>query len=591
MNASGMLRAPVLRSGQCMRLLLRPHGAAAAAAAAAVARGGGARALAPRSQQAQHHQQQQQRRAASSVAAAAAAAPAAEHVSAPAAQEYEAVIGIETHVQLLTRTKAFCSCANQYGNEPNTNICPVCMGHPGSLPVLNAEAVTLAIRAGLALNADIARRSKFDRKQYFYADLPKGYQISQYDLPVCSGGYLEVDTPEGTKRFGVTRAHLEEDAGKNVHGGADALSGSSHTLVDYNRAGVPLLEIVSEPDMRSARDAAAYGAELRRVVRALGISDGNMAEGSMRCDVNVSVRCAGAAAFGTKVEVKNMNSFANMQKAIEFEIQRQVSLLEAGRGAEVAQETRLWDEAKQETTSMRTKEGLADYRYFPEPDLPDLEITDAQIEEVKASLAELPVAKRARYLSLGLPRADVLILADELSTSDYFDAALAAGAPAKAAANWVMGDLMAACKERKVGMDGLALSPAALAETISLIESGAISGKIAKDLLPRLLDGEAAAGVAAFVEAEGLGQISDESAVEAMVDGVLAANPGQLLQYVAGKTKLAGFFTGQVMKVSAGRVNPGLMNAVLARRLAAAVEAAAPGGGAGGGQQQAPPAS
>lgn len=295
----------------------------------------------------------------------------------------------------------------------------------------------------------------------------------------------------------------------------------------------------------------------------------------MRCDVNISVRPRGAAAFGTKVEVKNMNSFSNMQKAIEFEIERQVALLSAGRGAEVVQETRLWDEAKQETSSMRTKEGLADYRYFPEPDLPDLEITDEQIEAVKAGMAELPTAKRERYLSLGLPRADVLILADELATADFFDATMAAGAPPKAAANWIMGDIMAACKEKKIGMDSLALTPTALAETLTLIEDGTISGKIAKDLLPRLLQGEANAGVAAFVEKEGLVQISDESAVEAMVDAVLAANPTQLQQYCSGKTKLAGFFTGQVMKESQGRVNPGLMNQVLQRKLKAAADAAA----------------
>jgi len=487
---------------------------------------------------------------------------------------YEAVIGIETHVQLLTRSKAFCNCPNQYGDEPNTNVCPVCMGHPGALPVLNGEAVRLGIKAGLALNAHIAPRSKFDRKQYFYPDLPKGYQISQYDIPICSGGQLEVETAEGLRNFGITRAHLEEDAGKNVHGGADSLSKSSHTLVDFNRAGVPLLEIVSEPDMRSGKDAAAYGAELRRIMRFLGISDGNMAEGSMRCDVNVSVRPKGQEEFGVKVEVKNMNSFSNMQKAIDFEIERQVGLIESGRGDDITQETRLWDEGKQETISMRKKEGLADYRYFPEPDLPDLEITPQMIKDVKSSMAELPKEKRARYMSLGLPRADVIILADELATADYFDATVTAGAPAKAAANWIMGDLMAYCKEKKIGMDGLALTSTTLAEMIALIEEGVISGKIAKDVLPKLLEGEGASGLRAYVESQGLVQISDESAVEAMVDSVLAANPQQLAQYCSGKTKLAGFFTGQVMKESAGRVNPGLMNKVLQKRLAAAVAAA-----------------
>lgn len=571
MNCGSLVNATSLRHSQCVLQLAR---AAAAGVrpnlvqASRQAAGSGVlqqQVYIPRQAQGsrQHH-----------VCAVAAVEPAST-TSTAVAQEYEAVIGIETHVQLLTRTKAFCSCANQYGDEPNTNVCPVCMGHPGTLPVINAEAVSLAIKAGIALNANIARRSKFDRKQYFYADLPKGYQISQYDIPVCSSGYLEIDTPEGSKRFGITRAHLEEDAGKNVHGGADSLSGSSHTLVDYNRAGVPLLEIVSEPDMRCAKDAAAYGAELRRICRFLGISDGNMAEGSMRCDVNVSVRPKGTEAFGTKVEVKNMNSFSNMQKAIEFEIERQVSLLQAGRASEVVQETRLWDEGKQATTSMRTKEGLADYRYFPEPDLPDLEITDEQIESVKASMAELPTAKRARYQSLGLPRADVLILADELATAEFFDATMSAGAPAKAAANWIMGDIMAACKEKKIGMDALAITPAALAETISLIDEGVISGKIAKDVLPRLLEGEGNSGVRAFVEAQGLVQISDESAVEEMVARVLAANPKQLEQYCGGKTKLAGFFTGQVMKESAGRVNPGLMNKILMKKLQAAADAAA----------------
>ncbi|KAI8466141.1 MAG: GatB/GatE catalytic domain-containing protein [Monoraphidium minutum] len=492
----------------------------------------------------------------------------------PANVEFETVIGIETHVQLQTRTKAFCGCPNQYGGEPNAHVCPVCLGHPGTLPVLNGEMVKLAVKAGLALNCDIARRSKFDRKQYFYADLPKGYQISQYDVPICSGGHLTVDTPDGPKRFGVTRAHLEEDAGKSVHGGADSLAGSSHTLVDFNRAGVPLLEIVSEPDMRCGKDAALYGAELRRVMRFLGISDGNMAEGSMRCDVNVSVRPKGQEAFGTKVEVKNMNSFSNMQKAIDYEIERQVSLIRAGRSAEVVQETRLWDEGRQETTSMRKKEGLADYRYFPEPDLPDLELSEDLLAEAAGSMDELPVEKRKRYAGLGLPLADVLILADELGTAQFFDAVLSAGAPPKAAANWVMGDIMAACKEAKIGMEALAMSPQALAEMISLIDEGVISGKIAKDALPRLVAGDGNGGVRAFVESQGLVQISDVSVVEAMVDAVLAANPKQLADYVGGKTKLAGFFTGQVMKESQGRVNPGLMQQVLTARLQAAVDGA-----------------
>ncbi|KAJ9507005.1 hypothetical protein QJQ45_020243, partial [Haematococcus lacustris] len=326
--------------------------------------------------------------------------------------EYESVIGIEAHVQLLTRTKAFCNCASSYGEEPNTSICPICMGHPGTLPVPNQEAVKLAIRAGFALGCHIAQCSKFDRKQYFYADLPKGYQISQFDEPICTGGQVLVDMSDGTtKRFGITRAHLEEDSGKTVYGGSDRLAGSDYALCDFNRAGVPLLEIVSEPDMRSGRDAYMYGDELRRVLRFCGVSDGNMAEGSMRCDVNISVRPKGQAQFGTKVEIKNMNSFSNMQKAIDYEYERQVALLRAGREAEVVQETRLWDEFKLVT-------------YFPEPDLPPLVVSDELLREVQASMPELPAARRRRYSLLGLPMADVLQLAEEPVIARMFDGVL-----------------------------------------------------------------------------------------------------------------------------------------------------------------------
>mmetsp|Transcript_26047 Transcript_26047/g.56856 ORF Transcript_26047/g.56856 Transcript_26047/m.56856 type:complete len:566 (-) Transcript_26047:22-1719(-) len=482
--------------------------------------------------------------------------------------EYEAVIGIETHVQLLTKTKAFCNCASEFGSDPNTNVCPVCLGHPGALPVLNEEMVALAVRAGLALNCNIATHSKFDRKQYFYPDLPKGYQISQYDEPLCCDGHLEVPMPDGSKKkFGIIRAHLEEDAGKTVYAGADRLTGSEYSLVDYNRAGVPLLEIVSAPDMRSGKDAYAYGDELRRILRFLHISDGNMAEGSMRCDVNISVRPRGSPTLGTKVEIKNMNSFSNMQKAIEFEIERQVGLIKAGKGADVVQETRLWDEFKLVTISMRKKEGLADYRYFPEPDLPPLTVTEQMIADTKASMAELPAQKRERYLTLGLPLHDVLILADEVGTAALFDAVLAEGVAPKSAANWIMGDIMAYCKEKKKGMEGLAVQPSALAEMIRLIEDATISGKIAKDILPELLQGAGNKGVKAFVEKKGLLMISDEGAIGAMVDAVLAANPKQLAEYRGGKTKLEGFFQGQVMKESKGRVNPGLMQQILVKKL------------------------
>ncbi|KAI7844607.1 hypothetical protein COHA_001847 [Chlorella ohadii] len=484
----------------------------------------------------------------------------------PAAQpglvdKYEAVIGIETHVQLNTRTKAFCSCPSEFGAEPNTNVCPVCLGHPGTLPVLNAEMVRKAVLAGLALNARVALRSKFDRKQYFYPDLPKGYQISQYDVPLCEGGWVEVVVPDtatsGTgevRRLGITRAHIEEDAGKLVHAGAASLSGSNYSLVDYNRAGVPLLEIVSEPDMRTGAEAAAYGAELRRIMRFLDVSDGNMAEGSMRCDVNISVRPRGQAAFGTKVEIKNMNSFSAMQRAIEFEIARQVELLEEGRGGDIVQETRLWDEGRQCTYSMRKKEGLADYRYFPEPDLPPVLLSQEQVDGLQASMPELPAAVRARYAALGLSQYDVLVLADELAP----------------AANWVMGDVMAAAKELAGGFDALPMAPAALAEMIALIEDGTISGKIGKQVLPALLAGEGGAGggsVRALVESKGLIQISDPAALAAIVDAVLEANPKQLQQYREGKTKLQGFFVGAVMKESKGRANPAELNRILMERL------------------------
>ncbi|KAL6745832.1 GatB/GatE catalytic domain-containing protein [Haematococcus lacustris] len=484
--------------------------------------------------------------------------------------EYESVIGIEAHVQLLTRTKAFCNCASSYGEEPNTSICPICMGHPGTLPVPNQEAVKLAIRAGFALGCHIAQCSKFDRKQYFYADLPKGYQISQFDEPICTGGQVLVDMSDGTtKRFGITRAHLEEDSGKTVYGGSDRLAGSDYALCDFNRAGVPLLEIVSEPDMRSGRDAYMYGDELRRVLRFCGVSDGNMAEGSMRCDVNISVRPKGQAQFGTKVEIKNMNSFSNMQKAIDYEYERQVALLRAGREAEVVQETRLWDEFKLVTYSMRRKEGNVDYRYFPEPDLPPLVVSDELLREVQASMPELPAARRRRYSLLGLPMADVLQLAEEPVIARMFDGVLATGVAPKLAANWIVGDIQAYCKEKKCSMDALQLTPAALAEMIQLIDTGVISGRIAKEILPDLLQGKGNAGVRAYVEGRGMLMITDQAVVAAMVDKVLSASPKQLAEYRAGKVKLMAFFEGQLMKESRGRVDPRVMKAVLVDKLSA----------------------
>ncbi|XP_024359935.1 glutamyl-tRNA(Gln) amidotransferase subunit B, chloroplastic/mitochondrial [Physcomitrium patens] len=483
------------------------------------------------------------------------------------ADKYEAVIGIETHVQLGTSTKAFCSCPSEYGSEPNANVCPVCMGLPGALPVLNAAVVESGVKLGLALQANIALKSKFDRKQYFYPDLPKGYQISQFDIPIAEKGYIDVDLPVefggGHRRFGVTRVHMEEDAGKLIHAGNDRLSGSSSSQVDLNRAGVPLLEVVSEPEMRTGLEAAEYAAELQRMVRYLGISNGNMQEGSMRCDVNISIRPKGREQFGTKVEIKNMNSFSAMQKAIEFEMDRQIALLEEGE--RIKQETRLWEEGSQQTISMRSKEGLADYRYFPEPDLPEVVLSQEYIDTTRANLPELPDAKRRRYESLGLSMQDTLVLANDSDVAAFFDEVLEKGTEVKQAANWIMGDVAAHLKSIKLTITEAKLTPASLAELIGLIKDGTISGKIAKEILPELIEkGGSAKGA---VESKGLSQISDPAVIESMVDKILADNVKQVEAYRGGKTKLQGFFVGQAMKASGGRVNPGLLNKILMAKL------------------------
>ncbi|KAJ7519248.1 hypothetical protein O6H91_20G030700 [Diphasiastrum complanatum] len=492
-------------------------------------------------------------------------------VTAEAVEKYEAVIGIETHVQLGTATKAFCSCHSQYGSEANANVCPVCMGLPGALPVLNEKVVEYAVKLGLGLHSDISLRSKFDRKQYFYPDLPKGYQISQFDIPICRGGYVEVDLPVefggGHRRFGITRVHMEEDAGKLVHAGGDGLSGSLYSQVDLNRAGVPLLEVVSEPDMRNGLEAAEYAAELQRIVRYLGISNGNMQEGSLRCDVNVSVRPKGQDKFGTKVEIKNMNSFSAMQRAIEYEVSRQVCLHEEGFESKIVQETRLWEEGSQRTITMRSKEGLADYRFFPEPDLPEVSITQAYVDSLLEDLPELPNTKRRRYESLGLIMQDVLVLANDSDVAAFLDAVLDKGADLKLTANWIMGDIAAYLKSEKTSISDVKLTPATLAELISLIKDGTISGKIGKEILPELL--RKGGSVKEVVEAKGLSQISDPALIEGIIKQVLSSNPKQVEQYRGGKTKLQGFFVGQVMKATGGRVNPTVMNEILLRKLTA----------------------
>ena len=477
------------------------------------------------------------------------------------------VVGVETHVQLGTASKAFCGCRVGFGAPENRDICPACLGLPGSLPVMNAAVPRSAVAMALALNCDIQLRSKFDRKQYFYPDLPKGYQISQHDVPVARGGFVDVTLPlgGGQRRFELERMHIEEDTGKLTHEGAAALKGSDASLGDYNRAGTPLLEIVTEPCMRSGQEASEYAQELQRLVRFTGVGDGNLSEGSMRCDVNVSVRAVGDEQLGTKVEVKNLNSFSAMQRSVDFEFERQKGLLEAGRGGDIVQETRLWDENKRETATMRKKEGAADYRYFPEPDLPPLVLTEALLRDARAALPELPAEKRQRFLGMGLPEADVLVLAGERGIADYFDACVVAGAPAKPAANWIIGDILGWMKANGEDFRDLPFSGAHLAEMVGLIEDGTISGKIGKEILPELLaEGGSARAV---VEAKGLSQVSDPVEIAAIVDAVMAANPQQLEQFRAGKTKLQGFFTGQVMKASGGRVNPKVLGKMLGQKL------------------------
>ncbi len=485
--------------------------------------------------------------------------------AAPAKTRYEAVIGLETHCQLKTHTKIFCGCATDFGARPNTQICPVCLGMPGVLPVLNQRALEFAVKAGLALNCQIAPHSKFDRKQYFYPDLPKNYQISQYDLPIAEHGWLEIELEDGTtKKIGITRLHMEEDAGKLVHAGSDRLSGSAYSLVDFNRTGVPLVEIVSEPDIRSGVEAAEYAQELRRILRYLDVCDGNMQEGSLRCDVNISVRPVGQTQFGTKVEIKNMNSFNAIARAVDYEIERQVEAIEAG--GHIVQETRLWEENSQRTISMRIKEGSSDYRYFPEPDLVPIELGTATLEHWRTELPELPAAKRHRYeAELGLSPYDARVLTDDHAVSAYFEATLAAGAEAKPAANWTMGEIASYLNSEKKTVSEIALTPEALAELLSLLQDHTISAKIAKEILPELL--EQGGSAKALVERKGLTQISDTAALETAIDEIVAANPKELEQYRAGKTKLLGFFVGQVMKKTQGRADPKLTNQLLATKL------------------------
>ncbi|MFH1017146.1 MAG: Asp-tRNA(Asn)/Glu-tRNA(Gln) amidotransferase subunit GatB [Pseudomonadota bacterium] len=485
--------------------------------------------------------------------------------------KYETTIGLEVHAQLRTRTKMFCRCENVFGREPNTLTCPVCLGLPGALPVLNRQAIALAIRMGLALHCEIRPRSVFARKNYFYPDLPKGYQISQFDRPLSEKGFLEIRSSNGPKRIGIERVHVEEDAGKLLHG--DNLLTKEGSLVDLNRCGVPLVEIVGAPDLTTPQEAAEYLKKLRSIVRYTDVCDGNMEEGSFRCDANVSVKPEGSKSLGTKVEIKNMNSFKHVQKALEFEIQRQTEALE--RGEKIAQETRLWNPDEGGTSSMRSKEYAHDYRYFPEPDLLPLEFETAWIEEIKRSLPELPDDRRARFEeTFRLPPYDAEVLTAEKETAEYFEEVLrnyGTQAPdkAKAISNTITSVALGIANERGERLDKSNMKPKYVADLQKLIDDGSISGKMAKEVLEELA--QTGEEPSAIVKKKGLAQISDRGALEKVVRDVIAANPTQTQQYKAGKEKLFGFFVGQVMKATGGQANPVLLNEILKAELSRGV--------------------
>jgi len=480
---------------------------------------------------------------------------------------WETVIGLEVHCELATETKMFCSCPNDFGAEPNTHVCPTCLGLPGSLPVLNERAVEFALRVGEALHCAVPTESIFHRKNYFYPDMPKNYQVSQYDEPVCGNGWLMI----GDKRIGIERAHLEEDAGKTSHmggGGGGRVHGAEHSLVDYNRAGVPLLEIVSKPDLRSPDEARAYVAELRSVLEAIGVSDVKMEEGSLRVDANISLRPAGSETLGTRAEIKNMNSLRSLARALEYEAERQAEVLESG--GTVVQETRHWDEEAGRTHSLRSKEESHDYRYFPEPDLVPLQPSDEWRERVRAAMPELPSARKARLMEAwGISDVDASVLVATAGLADYAEAAVAAGggASGRDVTNWVTGDLLAHLKESGRTPSALALPAAGLAELVKLVADGTLSRPLAKEVLSAALAGENGGSPAAIVAARGLAQVSDEGALAAAVQAVLDAHPAEVERYRAGddkaRKKLRGFFMGTVMAAMKGKGNPGVLNRLL----------------------------
>jgi len=481
-------------------------------------------------------------------------------------ERYEPVIGLEVHCQLLTESKIFCACSTRFGAEPNRQVCPICLGHPGVLPVLNRHVVELAVRFAVAVGAEVRAESVFARKNYFYPDLPKGYQISQYELPLALGGQITFRDDGATKTVHLTRVHLEEDAGKLIHAeGGDRSAGSS--LVDFNRSGVPLIEIVSEPDLRTPREAHLYLQRLRALVRWLGVSDGNMEEGSLRCDANVSLRPRGTTGLGTKTEIKNLNSFRHVERSLAYEIERQADLLQ--RGERVAQETLLWDAAAERSEVMRSKEEAHDYRYFPDPDLLPLRLSSAEIEAARAALPELPEARAARYVrELGLPEYDAQVLCETRELSDYFEQAVARHRDAKRVANWIMTEVMARLNEKGIAIGDFPVPAAGLAELLDLVAGGSLSGKLAKEVFAVMA--ESGRPAAEIVTERGIEQIADEEAIQEHVRAVVDAHPDQLAKFLSGKENLLKFFMGELMKRTRGRVHPeralALMQSELERR-------------------------
>jgi aspartyl-tRNA(Asn)/glutamyl-tRNA(Gln) amidotransferase subunit B len=477
--------------------------------------------------------------------------------------DYEIVIGLEIHTELKTNSKIFCGCSTKFGSEQNTNVCPVCLGLPGVLPVINEKVVEFAIKAGVALNCEILPFSKFDRKNYYYPDLPKNFQTSQYDLPIAVNGHLDIEVNGETKRINITRIHMEEDAGKLVHSGA-TISSSDSALVDYNRTGVPLLEIVSEPDIRSAEEARAYLEKVKAILEYLDVSDCKMEEGSLRCDANISLRPHGQAALGTKAEIKNLNSFRSVQRGIEYEVIRQEEILDDG--GRVIQETRTWDENKGITASMRSKEQAHDYRYLPEPDLVPIVVDPARVAEIRANLPELPDARRERLMNdYGLSEYDAGIITSSKAVADYFDQSVQNNGDAKVVANWLMGEVSKHLNSEGITILDCPVSPKQLTELLALIEKGTISNKIAKTVFEEMWTSRKDAEV--IVKEKGLVQISDSSEIVAIVESVIAANPQSVADFKAGKDKAIGFLVGQIMKQTKGRANPDMVNTLLRERL------------------------